>query len=329
MALFDPGAVYRVRHKVQIDEKLMEVIFEHRPYIYHCSFSDNHEETCLLCGKPLQTTEETVKQTGKGVEGLQKACSLRSDNKQFYIGQIVHKSCRQNYCNMNVIKKDLKRQLEENAVEHQFTLRSKKLRFDISSDCLFCGQAAEGSKKKGDSVYQVRSLNFQEQIEQCCLQRGADDKWAESVLGRIKAVHDLPAADALYHQQCSVNFRTARAIPSAYQPDEGASTTKSRPPISKRAEAFTKVVDYLKEFDDEQITLKDLCRKMEDYLDFNDTAYTEKHMRQKLESQFGDEIVISCIRGKQNVVTFRSVAEKILSQFGKSKKETDIEKEKL
>ena len=177
-------------------------------------------------------------------------------------------------------------------------------------------------------MYPVRSFNFQEQIEQHCLKRGPDDKWAELVLGRIKAVNDLPAADALYHQRCSVNFRTAKGIPCVYRSDETASSAKGRPVDSMQAEAFTKVVEYLKEFDDKQITLKDLCRKMEDYLDSGSSAYTEKNMKHKLKSQFGDEIVITCIRGKQNVVTFRSVAEKILSEFQKSKKETKSEKEK-
>ncbi|KAL8604331.1 hypothetical protein ACOMHN_028094 [Nucella lapillus] len=44
---------------------------------------------------------------------------------------------------------------------------------------------------------------------------------------------------------------------------------------------------------------------MKDYLDSDTQAYTEKHMRQKLESHFGDEIMITCIKGKRNVVTFR------------------------
>ncbi|KAL8591937.1 hypothetical protein ACOMHN_039990 [Nucella lapillus] len=133
-----------------------------------------------------------------------------------------------------------------------------------------------------------------------------DDKWAEAVLARIKSVNDLPAADALYHKQCSVNFRTTRGIPQAYQPSsETAKATKGRPADERRTEALKKVVEYFKEFDDEQITLTDLCTKMKDYLDSDTQAYTEKHMRQKLESHFGDEIMITCIKGKRNVVTFR------------------------
>ena len=43
----------------------------------------------------------------------------------------------------------------------------------------------------------------------------------------------------------------------------------------------------------------------------------------KLESHFGEDVITTCIRGKQNVVTFRSTAEKILEQFAKYAKEKD------
>lgn len=42
------------------------------------------------------------------------------------------------------------------------------------------------------------------------------------VRARILQVHDLPAADAVYHQACSVNFRTKKQIPMLFaseQPD--------------------------------------------------------------------------------------------------------------
>ena len=149
-------------------------------------------------------------------------------------------------------------------------------------------------------------------------------------MGRIRAVNDLPAADALYHNQCSVNFRTTRGIPQAYRSStDAAIPLKGRPADARRAEAFTNTIEYLQQFDDEQITITDLCRKMEENLDSDIPTYTEKFMRQKLESHFGDEVIITCIRGKRNVVTFRSAAEKILEQFAKSQKETDSEKEKL
>jgi hypothetical protein len=41
-----------------------------------------------------------------------------------------------------------------------------------------------------------------------------DDEWALDVRGRLEFVQDLHAADALYHQQCSVNFRTLSTLDS-------------------------------------------------------------------------------------------------------------------
>ena len=54
-----------------------------------------------------------------------------------------------------------------------------------------------------------------------------------------------------------------------------------------------------------------------------DTLYTEKYMRMKLESHFGKDVIIVCIRGKRNVVTSRSTAEKLLEQFLQSAKKKD------
>ena len=88
---------------------------------------------------------------------------------------------------------------------------------------------------------------------------------------------------------------------------------------------------YLQDNDDEQITLTDPRQKMRQCLlesGHNVEPFTEKHLRQKLEDHFGDTIIVTCIRGKANVVTFRSTAEKILKQFAQNK-EKDIEAEKL
>ena len=115
---------------------------------------------------------------------------------------------------------------ESTAQLNEPSLRSKKVKFDISSDCLFCGLSAKCSQKKGDPVFQVRSFSFQLQTKQHCLQRGPADKKAEAVLGRIQAVNDLPDADALYLKQCSVNFRTTKGILQAHRPSTEASSAQ-------------------------------------------------------------------------------------------------------
>ena len=39
-----------------------------------------------------------------------------------------------------------------------------------------------------------------------------NDSWSTNVLSRIQFVQDLHAADAVYHQKCSVNFRTGKSL---------------------------------------------------------------------------------------------------------------------
>ena len=46
-----------------------------------------------------------------------------------------------------------------------------------------------------------------------CVKKGGDE-WANDVQARILHVHDLHAADAVYHKPCSVNFRTMKQIPA-------------------------------------------------------------------------------------------------------------------
>ena len=45
--------------------------------------------------------------------------------------------------------------------------------------------------------------------------------------------------------------------------------------------------------------------------------YDNKTMKNKLTQEFGDEIVISSLEGKSNVVTFRSTVVKILENYHK------------
>ena len=80
-----------------------------------------------------------------------------------------------------------------------------------------------------------------------------------------------------------------------------AGVQKGRPENVAWAEAFTQVVRYCAE-NDEQITITDLCEKLKEYLNGN-TLYTEKYVRMKLESHFGENVILTGIRGKQNVVT--------------------------
>ena len=46
----------------------------------------------------------------------------------------------------------------------------------------------------------------EDKIQQVC--KVINDEWAETVRGKLEFAQDLHAADAVYHQACSVNFWT-------------------------------------------------------------------------------------------------------------------------
>ena len=149
--------------------------------------------------------------------------------------------------------------------------------------------------------------------------------------GRLNNVNDLFAADTVYHQVCSVNFRTNNAIPRQFITcEEDPQAKRGRPRDSAQIDAFLKVATYLQENDDEQTTINDLIEKMKEYLD--DTAYGPygfTYMKDQLKQHVGDKIIITEISGKTNVVTLRSTASTILHDFYSQNREEDSSADKL
>ena len=125
-------------------------------------------------------------------------------------GDKVHAQCRCNYC-----RADRPTIQHDNGIPslqqptQRTNLRSQQY-FNFREHCLFCGQSARTDKNKKQKetfeVYPVRSDDFQENIVQACHFR--KDEWSDTVFGRISSVHDLYAAGAIYHKQCSSMFPT-------------------------------------------------------------------------------------------------------------------------
>ena len=70
-------------------------------------------------------------------------------------------------------------------------------------------------KEKKLRCFQVRKVEIRDTILAVCQERG--DDWANAVQARLLCVHDLHAADAVYHKVCSVNFRTRKQIPVEHE----------------------------------------------------------------------------------------------------------------
>ncbi|KAL9955967.1 hypothetical protein ACROYT_G037376 [Oculina patagonica] len=147
--------------------------------------------------------------------------------------------------------------------------------FSFNTDCFYCGNEIdfEEQKKKPGEVFRVTTLETRVTVLEACSERG--DFGVEVVQARISNVYDLPAAGAVYHQLCSVNFRTKKQMPKVFIALDQSDSKKrkiGRPQDEEKNEAFVKVASFLKENDDEQITVMDLMDKMEEYLGDSTTA---------------------------------------------------------
>ena len=75
-------------------------------------------------------------------------------------------------------------------------------------------------REKCQMLFQSGQLK-QETVLAVCQERG--DDWANAVQARIFNVHDLHAADAVYHRVCSANFRTMKQIPAIHEHEDSSS----------------------------------------------------------------------------------------------------------
>ena len=75
-------------------------------------------------------------------------------------------------------------------------LSSTEKSFNVNGDCFFVGE----QRKKID-VSKVTTIEMKGTILAIC--SGRRDAWGDAVQARMMHIHDLPAADAVYHQTCS------------------------------------------------------------------------------------------------------------------------------
>lgn len=277
--------------------------------------------SCIICHQEITNFREVVKIQAKGSDGINEASRARGDNIRSKPGDCVHISCRKTYTNQLVIKGILADRSKTNNKNTENTplLRSQGV-FSFSENCLFCTKPAKVNGKKRDiDVYPVRTSDFQTEVLLKCKQR--DDEWAAEVRGRLESVNDLVAADAVYHNPCSVSFRTNRTIPQAFTPDKKQKSKVGRPKKEKgkagrpstTSAHFLQIVDYLMENEDEQLTISDLVAKMTQICGEN--AYSPTYMKKMLLNHFKEDIIVSDMTGKCDVITLRRTAKSILREF--------------
>ncbi|CAC5392861.1 unnamed protein product [Mytilus coruscus] len=239
-------------------------------------------------------------------------------------GLKVHQKCRRDYINANSIKKDK----DLSTTELSRDLRSSTPVFEFQNNCLFCGNYAKFSEsKRGIDEFPVRTTDFSKTLRNICKER--NDEYSEIVLRRLNiAPSDLHTVDAIYHQSCSVNFRTGKQIPVSKQANKADKrTTPGRPKEDLSEKAFLQIVRQLEETLDEPVTESDLVQTMEEIC--GEKAYRVVHIKKRLQTHFGSDIIITEVNGKSNIVTFRRTASSILKEFYRRPLSKSPEDEKL
>ena len=149
--------------------------------------------------------------------------------------------------------------------------------------------------------------------------------WAESVKSKIIFAVDLPAKDALYHHQCSTNFRNRKLIPKKHVNDSDShrlGNQSGRPKDEERSDAFHLVVIDFLENNDETVTVSELIERMRSICG---EPYSSVHMKNELEKVEG--IYITKIGNEENMVTSKVIAAKVLSDFHSKRNLISLESE--
>ena len=180
----------------------------------------DEEITCAICQKSLDNVNDVVTLRKKGSEGFNRASTERNDLIQIVPGQKVHQTCRRECCHPIYINRAKKKEKESSISSSRSLDRKTEQSFDFKTDCFSCRTNVdlEDQKRRQGDVFRVTTLETKHTVLQTFFER--KDEWAEVVRARILYVHDLPADDAIYHQACSVNFRTKKQIPMQFASEQ-------------------------------------------------------------------------------------------------------------
>ena len=140
---------------------------------------------CVFCKENLENGMPTVILREKGVKGIINAKLIRNEDINVVIGQRVHVDCRRQFTNSKDTSKLLVNKSSSVGIITTPT-RSSANKFNFKEHCLFCEQPANFSsdtKQKCKNVFAVRTLEFQNTIEDVCKSR--NDQWSNRIQTKL------------------------------------------------------------------------------------------------------------------------------------------------
>ena len=204
---------------------------------------------CVICKE--STKENLIKVTERGLGGLLQFSKIRDEDslheelrlaKSNQTPVFVHESCRKRFNN--------KRRIAVPEPLGKKTRKSVEV-FGWKINCFYCGlQCIHDLKNpKRKDWHLVTTLDIRQRILDICkskLEDNADDCSTLQIHARIMSCIDLIAAEARYHQSCSLSFLTKN--------ETSKSNQKGRPRNENMMDVFQQACEWL-EATAEMITL--------------------------------------------------------------------------
>ena len=280
---------------------------------------------CIICHKSLASVEETVVLRQKGADGFNSWAKKKGHSLRVVPGTRLHKICRKNYTRES--SRSSSSVTEEQ--EPRVSTRSSSGIFDFKHHCFYCGKQITEREKQLKKIHWVSCKN--KEVDKAVLnaiEQRTNDEWALEVKGRLEFVNDLCTEDALYHGLCDLRFRNGREKPFSSEQTPDTSRKRGRKVDEEREEVLLEIIEYLRQNDEDQITISELNEMMAAKIPAHSQAFTSKWLKARLLEQLKDEVIITNINNKTNVITFLEKASKILSDFKADKVERSEEEEK-
>ena len=163
-----------------------------------------------FCSKHHGDNGDFVTVDKVGATGINAAGKLRNVVICVEAGDTVHKICRLRF----IDKKDIA-SVDSNVEASTKSILINEVVFNNTKDCFLCGTVVlfghEKHVKRPMKVFRVQTHEISVSIKKVLEDRA--DEWATQVQGRLEFLaNDLRAYDCVYHQKCSVNFRTGKYI---------------------------------------------------------------------------------------------------------------------
>ena len=187
--------------------------------------------------------------------------------------------------------------------------------------CILCGKSAVRDERRPTARTRVREAKTDKVMEtmlRMCEER--QDNWSIDVKGRLLTCGDLHAAEAVYHKSCHRDFCHPKSADSV-------NVSAGHCVDHEKSDVFDVVCDMLQNGESELYTVNELTVLMKSLVADDSHVYSFPYMNQKLQDRFGDNIFSTYICGCNNVVCFRDVAHRIITDNWCADRESDITSE--